>query len=202
MDTKVKEIVIKAHEIFMKFGIRSVSMDDVCRDIGISKKTLYQYFSNKQELIASMIDHSFSEFESTVSEIQAKDMDAIDNLLELSKIINDHIKSSNPSVTFDLQKYYPDIYKQSVERKHRFAFQYIQENLKKGIREGIYREEINIDLIATLYIQKLEDLHNPGFHAEKISFNDIFKVMFENHIRGISNKKGIKLFEKRKAIIA
>ena len=201
MDAKRKEIIRRARAIYWKYGIRSVSMDDISRDLAISKKTLYQYFSNKQDLVGCVLNYAFDEFDNTVQNILKKDQNAIDDLLELSIKSSEHIKNVHPSVTFDLQKYYPELHRESQLKKHNYATRYIRENILKGIKEGLYRSNLNIDLVASLYIQRLEDLHDPDYNETGVSFKMVFEVMFENHIRGISNEKGIACFEKKKEVL-
>jgi AcrR family transcriptional regulator len=200
-NNKEKEIIRRARDIFMKYGIRSVSMDDISRDLAISKKTLYQYFDNKHELLKHVLEYSFEDFDNTIQEILRKDQNAIDDLIEMSIKINMHIQYAHPSVNFDLQKYYPELFRENQQKKRSYAAHYIKENIIKGIREGVYRKDLNIDLISSLYIQKLEDVHDTDYHGSAISFETIFEVMFENHIRGIANKKGTAYFEKKKKAI-
>lgn len=202
MDAKALHIVVRARDTFLTYGIRSVSMDDIAREQGISKKTLYQYYANKGDLVKKMLDFSYSEFENHIAAIEDLKLNAIDDLLELSKIIDDHLKTINPSFSFDLQKYYPDLFRENIEKKRAFAFRYIQNNLEKGIREGMYRNDLDLQTISKLYIQKLEDLHDPSYHGtDRMTFNEVFKVMFESHIRGISNEKGIRYFEEKVKIL-
>jgi TetR/AcrR family transcriptional regulator, cholesterol catabolism regulator len=202
MDPKVENIVSRAAKMFMQFGIRSVSMDDISRELGMSKKTLYQYFSNKSDLLGKVLEFSYEDFENSVNRLDGNKQNAIDDLLDLSKVIDSHMKEVNTSVTFDLEKYYPDLYRQNLGKKREFAFSYIRKNLEKGIREDLYRSDLNFDLISKLYIQKLEDLHDPNYYnTDKISFSEVFHVMFENHIRGICNENGIKYFEEKVKIL-
>jgi AcrR family transcriptional regulator len=183
----------------MKYGIRSVSMDDICRELGISKKTLYQYFGNKSELVRHVLEQSFTDFNERITLAEHSDNNAIDDLLELSRVIDEHIKEVNLSISFDLQKYYPEIHREYLEKKRNFTSHYLRKNIEKGIREKYYRPDLNVDVIAKLYMQKIEDLHDPNFYdGDDIPFAEVFHVMFENHIRGIANEKGVKYFEERK----
>lgn len=196
MDDKVRMITDRSRQIFMKYGIRSVSMDDISRELSISKKTLYQHFENKTALVKRVLECNYSEFEEKVSAVYKPGQNAIDDLLSISLIIDEHMKDVNLVVTFDLQKYYPGLFKEFLDKKRAFASDYLIGNMQKGIRENIYRSDLNIELISKLYVQKIEDLHDPNFFdKEKISFAEIFRVMFENHIRGIANAQGIRYFE-------
>ena len=199
MQVRERTITDRTREIFMKYGIRSVSMDDISRELGISKKTLYQHFLNKSDLVRRVLQCSQDEFEQKIDSIINGEHNAIDDLLEISLIIGDHMKEVNVAVNFDLQKYYPELHREFLEKKRSFASRYLKENVEKGKREKLYRSDLNGELISKLYVQKIEDLHDPNFYErENISFAEVFQVMFENHIRGIANDQGIKYFEERK----
>ncbi len=198
MDTKLKNILKEIRLIFMKYGIRNYSMDDICRNIGISKKTLYNYVDNKTDLVQKVLDYEFTMDNGPLRVISIKG-NAIDILLNVSMRINKEFENFNPIYIFELNKYYPKIFKEFVEKKRKSAYEKIYKNLEQGINEGIYRKDIDIELVSILYIRKIEDIHNTEFiESRKFSFKEIFNVMFENHIRGISNEKGIAYFEKQK----
>lgn len=199
MEVKAKSIAVRSRDIFMKYGIRSVSMDDISRQLGMSKKTLYQHFENKSDLVRQVLQDSHEDFEASIENVLSEGNNAIDDLLDISLFIAEHMKEVNVVVTFDLQKYYPELYREYLDKKRNFAFNYLTGNLLKGIREDLYRDDLSIELIAKLYVQKIEDLHDPRvYDAEKISFTEVFEVMFENHIRGIANENGINYFNERK----
>jgi AcrR family transcriptional regulator len=202
MVIKVRNIADRSREIFMKYGIRSISMDDISRELGMSKKTLYQHFLNKSDLVRQVLQFNHEDFEHRFANILNKKLNAIDDLLEMSLIIHSHIEEVNLAFTFDLQKYYPELHREFLEKKRSFAYHYLTGNIRKGIDENFYRNDLNIELIAKLYVQKMEDLHDPQFYDdEKVSFGEVFQVMFENHIRGIANEKGIRYYEERKKTI-
>nr|NQU92143.1 TetR/AcrR family transcriptional regulator [Bacteroidota bacterium] len=196
---KFIKLVETSRELFMKYGIRSLSMDDIAVKMGVSKKTLYLFVSNKADLIDMTLQYGCHKFEKWIDEINDMGLNAIDELLEISKQINDDIHHFNPSITYDLQKYYPDLFKNHFETKKEFIYNHIKENILKGVDQGLYREGMDVDLVAGLYIQKMISFRTDEIlHSEKLTFEKIFEVMFENHIRGIANPSGIQYFEKQK----
>ncbi len=196
---KLNYILDQSRDLFLKYGIRSISMDDIARELGISKKTLYQYVKNKSDLLAKGFKKIQLDFVSSIYEVCSREMNAIDELLEVSKLVNQELKKYNPSSVYDMQKYYPEVFNTHIAEEKEYTYRMILENLEKGIREGIYREDQDIELVANLYIQKVESIHDEKFLSQaNITMEGIFEVMFENHIRGISNQKGIEYFEKRK----
>ncbi|MBC8489652.1 MAG: TetR/AcrR family transcriptional regulator [Bacteroidetes bacterium] len=198
-EKKYKTIIEGAYNIFAENGIRNVSMDDISRSLGISKKTLYRCVENKIDLIRKVFAYVKDQIFIRMEEMKKMDMNAIDVLLEMSKIANIKHYNINPVISFELQKFYPQVYKEYFDSKKELIINYIKNNIEKGIKEGLYRQDLNKEVIAHLYFQKIEDIHKTDFFkSENFSFETVFKVMFENHIRGISNQKGIEYFERQK----
>jgi AcrR family transcriptional regulator len=182
----------------MKFGIRSISMDDIARELGISKKTLYLYFTNKADLIAKILELHEKESLHCFQDNAGTDVNAIDELIEISRTISEDLKKYNPSALFDLNKYYPEIIKPFFERRKTAVRNFTAENLKRGIRQGLYRHDLDIEIVSQLYIKKLEGVHEFIFaNNENYTFNKIFFVMFDNHIRGIANTQGLIYYEQQ-----
>jgi AcrR family transcriptional regulator len=199
MDSTLTEVLERVRELFFKYGVRSVSMDDICRDLGISKKKLYQLFSSKNELVEKLLELERVNFEIIFDTYSFEGVNAIDILLTVSKELGEKFRDISPSITFDLKKYYPDIYHKHIEDRVDFIFKKIQINLEKGVNQGVYRDDLSVELVARLYIRRLIDLHNPEFFpADKFSFQTLFEAMFDNFIRGIANAKGIEYYEKQK----
>jgi AcrR family transcriptional regulator len=199
MDAILTDVLERVRELFFKYGVRSVSMDDICRDLGISKKKLYQLFSSKNELVEKLLELERENFKIIFDTYNFEGVNAIDILLTVSKELGERFRDISPSMTFDLVKYYPDIYNKHVDDRIDFIFKKIQINLEKGINQGVYRDDLSVELVARLYIRRLIDLHNPEFFpADKFSFQTLFDVMFDNFIRGIANPKGIDYYESQK----
>lgn len=199
MDKTTMEILERVREMFFKYGVRSISMDDICRDLGLSKKKLYDSFSSKKELVRKLLELERQNFEVIFDRHNFDGVNAIDILLTVSREVGDRFRDVSPSMTFDLKKYYPDIYHHHIEERIEFIFKKIRINLEKGINQGIYRGDLSVELVARLYIRRLIDLHNPEFFpADKFSFQTLFDAMFDTFIRGIANEKGIEYYEKQK----
>jgi AcrR family transcriptional regulator len=196
---KLDYILRSSMALFENYGIKSISMDDIARELGMSKKTLYQFVDNKSDLIRKGFGKFQDDFKQAIEDVCSKGMNAIDELLEVSKLVNEAIKKYNPSNVFDLRKYYPEIYAEHINEDKEYSYRMTVENLQKGIREKIYREDLDVELVAGLYIQKVESIHGEKMLGQgNFSMDRIFEVMFENHIRGIANPNGIAYFEDRK----
>jgi AcrR family transcriptional regulator len=178
-------------------------MDDISRSLGISKKTLYQYVKSKEDLIEKLFYYDQMKWDIEISKMKIDEMNAIEILVQVSLKVFDEMSRFNPKLKFELKKYYEPIYQQFLVRKQNHIFNQISKNIEKGITEGLYRTDVNIDLVAGLYVRNLVMMHNNDFcFAENITFDQVFEVMFENHIRAISTPEGIAYFEKRKSEIS
>ena len=198
MDEKVDRILSESLRLFKKNGIRSVTMDDVSKELGMSKKTIYLYFANKSELVEKVLDYMLEKERTVCIEGDLAKMNAIDFLLAVSQNVSKQMKDMNPINSFELQKYYPAIFREFVNKKRDHVFEKVKQNFTQGIAEGIYRNDLDIDLVARLYIQKLIDVHNPEFlESVNFGFEKVFQVMFDNHIRGIANAEGLAYYEKQ-----
>lgn len=199
MEKPLVDILEKVRILFYKYGVRSISIDDICRELGMSKKKLYQFVTSKTMLVGKLLELERQNFEVIFDQHNFEGVNAVDILLIVSRDLGERFRDVSPSMTFDLKKYYPEIYNKHVEERIEFIYQKIQINLQKGISQGMYRDDLSIELVARLYIRRLIDLHNPEFFpADQFSFQTLFDVMFDNFIRGIANQNGIDYYEKQK----
>lgn len=198
-DAKYDSIIKSAFKLFSENGIRSISMDDLCRSMGISKKTLYKYVENKADLLQKISDYIHDQIRNKIEELRETELNAIDFLLEMSKLQGNMMANVNPMINFEMRKYYSQIFKNNQLKRKELIINSIRINLERGIKEELYRQDLDIEIIAHLYYKKIEDFHNLDVdELQFCTFDKIFEVMFENHIRGIANEKGIAYFEKQK----
>lgn len=198
MDEKVDRILSESLRLFMKNGIRSISMDDIAKELGMSKKTIYQYVANKTELVEMVLEFMREKESNICFQGDISKMNAIDILLAVSRNVSRQLKDLNPINAYELQKYYPSIYREFILKKRDHVYTTLKQNFEQGIAEGIYRNDLDIDLVARLYIQKLVDVHDPEFLSSvNFGFEKVFQVMFDNHIRGIANAQGLAYYEKQ-----
>ncbi|KAF0199306.1 MAG: hypothetical protein FD166_429 [Bacteroidetes bacterium] len=199
MDEKFRMILTGVRELSLKIGIRNLTLDSICQNLGITKDDLKEYVSNEAELVEKVLEFERESFKSIFDEYNFEDVNAIDILLIVSQEMNNRFRDLTPSITLDLKTLYPDIYQHHFEQRIEFIFGKIKINIEKGIRQGMYRQDLSIELLARLYISRLIDLHNPVFFPpDKFSFPVLFEVMFENFIRGIANDEGLEYFKKRR----
>ena len=197
MNKKAETIIQQVSQLYLKYGIKSVTMDDVARELGVSKKTLYEHFNDKADLVKKFILFSIENIESQFTQATARRLNAIDTLIEISKMITSFLGDFNPSISYDLQKYYPSIWKMLIDYKRNRVYVNVRENLLKGMQEGLYRSDINVDIIAKVYVSRIE--YSMDFDYK--SFIDVnptllYDEMLKYHIRGIASIIGIEYFEK------
>ncbi len=199
MDEQFRRILTGVRELSLTVGVRKLTLKNICRNLQISREELNKYVSSEAELVEKVLEFERESFKSIFDKHNFEDVNAIDILLIVSQEMNGRFRDLTPSITFDLKTLYPEIYQRHFELRIEFIFSKIKINIEKGIRQGMYRQDISIELLARLYISRLIDLHNPVFFpADKFSFPVLFEVMFENFIRGIANDEGLAYFKKRK----
>lgn len=196
MEDKRQEIVDKVRDLYHEFGIRSVTMDDVVRELGISKKTLYQYFVDKSDLVSAVLDCERStrmeEYNKTLQGVS----NAIEEMLRYYDLQKNMIKDHNPSMMYDLKKYYPKIHNDFLETKRKVIFESVKGNLIRGKSENIYRADLNEEIVARLNLMRIEALINIGiFSNEEMMMPSFFTELFKYHMYGVVNENGRKILE-------
>ena len=197
-----KKILERVREKAFTKELEKFTITDLCKEFNISEDTIRKYVRNEEDLVEKVLEFERESFKEIFLTHNFEGVNAIDILLMVSKEIALRFKDVSPSFTFELRKRFPETYQKHFDYRIEFIFSKIKINLQKGISQGIYREDLSIELISRLYISRLIDLHNPDFFPpEKFSFETLFDTMFESLIRNISNEKGLKYYEKKKKAI-
>lgn len=197
MDEKGQELVEKSAEIYKKFGIKSVTMDDLARHLGVSKKTLYKYFKDKNDIVTRSIANKMEAEACSVNKVCEFASNAIDELMGITQNVIENLNKIHPSVFYDLEKYYPEAFEKIEEHKKGFIYNCVLGNLERGKKEGLYRSDLNSEIIAKLYVLRVTDILNPyNFDENKFTPMDLYMEAFRYHIRGIASEKGIEYQEK------
>jgi TetR/AcrR family transcriptional regulator, cholesterol catabolism regulator len=198
MNSDLKIILSKVRELYMKYGIKSITMDDVAQELGISKKTLYQFVTDKDDLVGKFIDFEIATRQAEICKCFRTGFNAIEELVEISMFMNKMMRAQNPATEHDMKKYYPHHYQKTVTARREGIYQYILMNLKKGRKEGLYRDDMDEEVIAKLYLSRIENIHfNELFTVEEFTSIKLFKEMLNYHVRGIATPEGIDVLEKK-----
>jgi AcrR family transcriptional regulator len=198
MNEELKNILNRVRDLYNKYGIKSITMDDVARELGISKKTLYQYVSDKDDLVGKYIEYEIELRQVEICRCFQSELNAIEELFEISLFMNKMMREQNPATEYDLKKYYPNHYQNIVKVRRERMFNYLLLNLNKGKEEGLYRQEMNQDVIAKLYLSRSESVHmDTLFTVEEYTSIKLFVELLTYHVRGIATEKGIAVLENK-----
>lgn len=192
MESRFISIIEGSQRLFRKYGLRSISMDSVASSLGISKKTLYQYVESKEDLIQKICEHVIEKNPAREIEENAN-LNAIEVLLEISRLTREETVELNPVVVHDLQKFYPAIYYNIYLKKRDMVCSDVNRNFVRGIKEGLYREGIEIELLSKLFVKNLMEVEDPEFLDA--SSGKLFFIMMDTLIRAIVNNKGLEYYE-------
>lgn len=198
MDLKKKDILEQAHRLFMRLGVKSMTMDDVATQLRISKKTLYEHFTDKNDLVEQVVADVCKHHRTNIDAICARGLNAIDENHEITKFIVSQIGGVHPSVQFDLQKYHPKAWSILEHSEQNDIYRCVTSNLKKGIKDGSYRVDLDVEVIARIYIARMDVTWDGRvFPPEQFNIGEVLWKHFEYHIRGIASKKGIEYLDKK-----
>lgn len=194
---KEDQLIKDAVHVFMTYGIKSVTMDDIAKHLRVSKKTIYRYVKDKSDLVMKCVRHDYDLMEEKVEAIIEKNLKAIDENFEITYMILEELRNIHPSIFYDLEKYYPKAMSVMLDMRHEFIADVMRQNMLKGIDEGVYREDVNVEIMTQLWVMRLNVIFNPSlFKMNDFHPKDVYLEMFIHHIRGIANEKGLKELEK------
>ncbi|MFT3979625.1 MAG: TetR/AcrR family transcriptional regulator [Ferruginibacter sp.] len=184
-----------AHELVMKYGIRTVSMDDIAAAVGMSKKTLYQYYQDKDELVKAIVDSVLDDNRCQCGDCVEHADNAIHEIFLTIEMMVEMFDEMNPSVVFELQKYHPNAYQSFVKHKSEFIYVTIKSNLERGIREELYRPDINVEVLSRFRIESMFIPFNPEFQRSlhKVTLLEIEEQIILNFLFGMVTARGYKL---------
>jgi AcrR family transcriptional regulator len=199
--SQTERIILGGEELFLKAGIKSVTMDDIAKHLGMSKKTIYQFFKDKNELVIALVKKKLQEDEDQMSAIISQSHNVIEEMINMMKCSEEIFSRINPIVIHDMQKYHPDAWREFQNFKADVLVHTLEELLTKGIKQGYIRPDIDVRIIARMRVLQVE----LGFNATvfPVSEFNTWKVQqqFLEHFNyGICTLKGYKLLDEYKNI--
>ncbi len=196
MDIEEK-IIEGAAELFHKYGIRSVSMDDIARHLSVSKKTIYQYYTDKNEVVMLSLKLHMDINKQEYDEAFEGSENALEELAMVSKCMRKDFKDMNPSLLFDMQKYHPKAWQMWLDFKNQYIKDQVLTNLKRGIEEGYYRSEIDPEALARLRVEEVQLAFDERVYPKKeFDFKELQLMFFDHFVHGIVTEKGMELYKK------
>ena len=191
MTNELIKILDTSETLFKKYGLRSVTMTDLSQKLGVSKKTLYKYIENKHDLISKMMKRYIRQEQEACAQIMRDAKNALDQMLQISIYIQQQIKEVNPSMLYDLQKYHRPIWEMLEQFHQEYILGIAQQNLKRGVDEGIYRDDINIEIVARFHVSMIPIISdNDRFPLRVFATKDVHQEFIKYHINGIISEKG------------
>jgi TetR/AcrR family transcriptional regulator, cholesterol catabolism regulator len=190
-------VMMKSYELFKRYGIRSVTMDEIAVQCGMSKKTVYQAFADKDSLVGAIMDHHIKHAETNCLQAQVESENAIHEIFLSLDWVHQMFDGVNPALLFDLRKYHSTIFQRLESHKRKFLYEIFRKNFERGIAEGLYRPEIKIDILVPLRIHNMTLVFEYDlFPTNKYTLYDIDKEISLHELYGIATAKGIKLIDK------
>lgn len=193
-----EELLEDISELFLKYGLRSTSMDDICSHLKISKKTLYQFFSNKDDVVEQVFLHR-RENPGTQQRLTALwQHNAVEIMFLFKEYIIERLNSNMPTNLFDLKKYHPDVYQRLNEKHQIFVHDLMDKVIEKGIRENNFREDIRREVQIYLFVKQMAFLEEPEMlDTIKYPIKTIISTIIENMIRSFATMQGMEEFAKQ-----
>jgi AcrR family transcriptional regulator len=200
---EAKERILKgSEELFFRFGIKSITMDDIAKHLGMSKKTIYQFFSDKDEVVYTLMGEKLKEDEREFTELSEKASNFIEEIFSHMKKIGEIVGQANPNLFYDLQKFHPVTWKLFLVFKEECICKMVEGSIEKGKKQGIVREDVDTRIMARLRIEEIEMGFNAkAFPPDRYKIVEVQLALIEHFLYGICTLKGHKLINKYKQVV-
>jgi len=195
-----EKIMIAAQDIFGRMGFKQTTMDEVARAAGVSKKTLYEQFSSKRELIFDLVEYYMGMVLKQCEEIVATTSNPIETILKIDHMITKSHQNVNPMALMELQRFFPESFNLFRTNLMKNDVVLMKENIEKGIKEGYYRKSINPEIIAKMRIENaMMVVCNNLMVTDRIDHLSLKKELMEHFMYGIMTPKGVEYYQKHKS---
>ena len=187
-----EKILDISKDLFLNLGFKSVTMDEIASNLGVSKKTIYKYFKNKTDLVAGVTDYMFTAICCGIDDVCGQKLNPIEEIFSIKRMVMKHLKDEKSSPQYQLQKYYPKIYASLKQKQFHVMQKTIKENLLRGIKLELFRESINVEFISRIYFYGMIAIKDQEiFPLTNFSMNELMNNYLEYHISGIATEKGL-----------
>ncbi len=195
---EIKErIKTKADELFRRYGIKSVTMDDIATQLGVSKKTIYHCYSDKNELVGAVVTGMLKYNLDCCENYRVQAKNAIHEIFLAMEMMRSMFENLNPSIIFDLERHHPEAFKKFTEFKYGYLRDMLKDNIRRGIEEGLYRQDVDVDIISTVRLETmLMPFNEELFPRNRFSLLRVQQTLIEYYLFGIASLKGYKLILK------
>lgn len=192
-----EKIIHKSAELFLTLGFKSVTMDDIAQELGISKKTIYIHFDNKTKLIEAVTFTLFENICDGIDCICNSSPNPIEELYDIKMFVMKYLKNEKTSPQFQLKKYYPQIYQRLQLKQFEKMHESVKESIQKGVDTNLFRKNIDVDFISRMYFNGMSGIKDETiFPIEKFSMEYLMESYLEYHLRAICNENGLQILNK------
>ncbi len=199
--TTDEKILLGTQDLVFRLGIKSLTMDDIAKHLGMSKKTIYQHFTDKDDLIQRLMDFVLVLNQERMERIILESNDPIHEIIESMRLMTSIFSKIAPILFHDLQKYHPVAYQKFKSFKESQILIIIEQNLKKGQELKLYRDDMNIKIISRLRLEQIELAINfTTFPPDKFSLVEVQQQLFDHFLHGVCTLKGHKILNKYKEL--
>ena len=189
-------ILNKARELMFQTGVKHVTMDDLATQLGISKKTIYQYFKDKDALVSSVVEFELANHALICNQSMKLADNAVHEIFLLMTVIQEMFNRMNPLALFEIEKYYPLAFEKIKNHKDDFIFSMISTNLEKGIAEGLYRKDVDVTILSRYRLEtSLIPFNIHVFHPSKFDMLKVNLQIIEHFVYGVATLEGHKLMD-------
>jgi AcrR family transcriptional regulator len=197
--TVEEKIIQTSHHLFMQFSIKSITMDDIARELSISKKTIYQYFRDKNDLVLKVTRAHLEKEKLEIQSIKERTTNAIDSLIEQSLCLRKNITRMNPSLLFDLRKYHQPAWELYLECKQKVYIRSLKDTLTKGVEEGYFRQQVDPGILAILRVEQIQmSIERFIYPGDQFEFKEVQIQLFDHFLNGLVSEKGRKYLKNSK----
>jgi AcrR family transcriptional regulator len=192
-------ILNKARELMFQTGVKHVTMDDLATQLGISKKTIYQFFKDKDALVSSVVEFELANHALICNQSMEAADNAVHEIFLLMNVIQEMFNRMNPLALFEIEKYYPLAFEKIKNHKDDFIFSMISANLEKGIAEGLYRKDVDVTILSKYRLEtSLIPFNIHVFHPSKFDMLKVNLQIIEHFVYGVATLEGHKLMDEYK----
>lgn len=196
MEDQEKDIIWRALELFFRNGIRSMTMDELARGLGVSKKTLYRFVSNRNEMVQKGMDLFLSSTLMEIESIKGQAQDPIEELVLIDRMMSNRLCNIQSSVIFDLERYHPQVYREMMTKRKSLMVSQTSDNIRRGIAQGLYRSGIHPEHVAEFHYSTMLWITSPDLMQQAgYNITEVLRESLLYHIHGLATDRGLALLQ-------
>ena len=190
-----ERLLAEAERLFWKYGVRSVTMEDIAKELGISKKTIYQHFNDKEQILSQVIEDKIGRNMSEMTCMAIKSDNPVEEILQVLDMLQKNADHVSPNFLIDIKRYYPQAFALFRRYKEDQIMHSILDNIQKGVFQGLYRSDIKPAILARLRVEQIElAFDNNFFPTDQYSMHEVQSELIHHFVRGMLTEKGFTIY--------